>query len=82
MDGEVIFSGWKKGYGNLIEIKHPDGYVSKYGHNEKLLVKKGDKVTSGNTISLSGSSGRSTGPHLHFEVSKNNIAIDPAKILP
>jgi len=82
MDGEVVFAGWKKGYGNFIEIKHSDGYVSKYGHNEKLLVKKGDKVKSGNTICLSGSSGRSTGPHLHFEVSKNNKAIDPAKILP
>ncbi len=82
MDGEVVFSGWKKGYGNLVEIKHLDGYVSKYGHNEKLLVKKGDKVKSGAVISLSGSSGRSTGPHLHFEISQNNKAIDPAKMLP
>jgi murein DD-endopeptidase MepM/ murein hydrolase activator NlpD len=82
MDGEVVFAGWKKGYGNFIEIQHPNGLISKYGHNSKLLVKKGDRINSGTVICMSGSTGRSTGPHLHFEINKNNKAIDPKKMLP
>jgi murein DD-endopeptidase MepM/ murein hydrolase activator NlpD len=81
MEGEVVFSGWEKGYGNMVEIEHPNGYRSRYGHNSALLVKKGDHVESGTVISLSGSSGRSTGPHLHFEVRKGEFSLDPAKIL-
>lgn len=79
MDGEVVFSGWEPGYGRLVEIKHNNGYTSRYGHNAELLVKKGDLVKVGSVIAHSGSSGRSTGPHLHFEIRKDNLAIDPVK---
>jgi len=82
MSGQVIFSGWKKGYGNIVEIKHKNNMITKYAHNSKLIVTKGDKVKSGDIIALSGSSGRSTGPHLHFEINRNNIAVDPTKFLP
>lgn len=81
MAGDVTSSGWQKGYGYLVEIQHANGLITRYGHNAKLLVKKGDHVESGAIISLSGSSGRSTGPHLHFEVRKGEFSLDPAKIL-
>lgn len=81
MEGEVVFSGWEKGYGHLVEIKHPDGYTSRYGHNSKLLVKEGEKVRAGTVVARSGSSGRSTGPHLHFEIRKENMALDPEGFL-
>jgi murein DD-endopeptidase MepM/ murein hydrolase activator NlpD len=81
MAGEVVFSGWEKGYGYMIEIKHPNGYSSRYGHNSKLLVQKGDKVEAGTVIARSGSTGRSTGPHLHFEVRKGNLTLNPVRIL-
>ncbi len=82
LDGEVIFSGWKKGYGNIVEIRHKDGLVSKYGHNSELKVRKGEQVKRGTVVSLSGSSGRSTGPHLHFEMRHHDRAIDPMRFLP
>lgn len=81
MAGEVTFSGWQKGYGYLVEVKHPNGYTSRYGHNSRLTVKEGDKIDAGSIIALSGSTGRSTGPHLHFEIRKGNLAIDPTRIL-
>jgi len=81
MSGEVVFSGWKKGYGNMVIVKHEDGYTSSYGHNSELKVKEGDQVEVGEVIALSGSTGRSTGPHLHFEIRKENIALNPAKFL-
>ncbi|MGE5344183.1 MAG: peptidoglycan DD-metalloendopeptidase family protein [Candidatus Omnitrophota bacterium] len=81
MEGEVTFSGWQEGYGNLVEVTHPDGHISRYGHNATLLVAKGDKVGAGAVIALSGSTGRSTGPHLHFEIRKENVAEDPIKFL-
>jgi len=81
MAGKVVFSGWKKGYGYLVEVQHPNGNTSIYGHNSKLLVKEGEKVEAGTTIALSGSTGRSTGPHLHFEIRKGKVALDPARIL-
>ena len=77
MSGEVIYSGWKKGYGNIIVIRHKNGIETKYAHNSKLLVSRGDRVNAGDTIALSGSSGRSTGPHLHFEVVKDGKPINP-----
>jgi murein DD-endopeptidase MepM/ murein hydrolase activator NlpD len=77
MAGEVVFSGWENGYGNLVEIKHPNGMTSRYGHNSKLTVKAGDHVEAGAVIAKSGSTGRSTGPHLHFEIRKENQAINP-----
>ena len=69
--GRVIQSGPHGGYGNLVKIEHSDGSVSMYGHNSQLEVNLGDQVQAGQTIALSGSTGRSTGPHLHFELWKN-----------
>jgi murein DD-endopeptidase MepM/ murein hydrolase activator NlpD len=70
--GTVIFAGWEGGYGNKLEIQYWDGTVSWYAHNSTLLVAKGDAVTSGETVSLSGNTGHSTGPHLHVEVHPGN----------
>lgn len=75
--GTVIYSGWAEGYGYFVMIDHGDGIVSCYGHNEELLVQEGDKVSKGDVISLSGSTGYSTGPHLHFEVRQDGEPIDP-----
>lgn len=79
--GTVIFSGSGGSYGYLIKIDHGKGVVSYYGHNSKLLVKKGDKVFKGQTIALSGNTGRSTGPHLHFEIRVNDVPVNPEKYL-
>jgi len=76
-DGVVVFSGWRAGLGRAIEIEHGYGYRTTYGHSEKLMVKKGDHVMRGDTIALLGSSGRSTGPHLHYEISLNGKLINP-----
>jgi peptidoglycan hydrolase FlgJ len=81
MEGDVTFSGWEQGYGYLVEIKHPNGMVSRYGHNSELKVKEGDHIDSGAVIALSGSSGRSTGPHLHFELRKGEFSLNPEKII-
>lgn len=75
--GVVTWVGDRAGYGRTVEINHGNGYVTRYGHNAKILVKVGDTVKKGQPIALTGSTGRSTGPHLHFEVLKNNVAIDP-----
>lgn len=75
--GTVTYSGWAKGYGYFVMIDHGDGIVSCYGHNQDLLVQEGDKVSKGDVISLSGSTGYSTGPHLHFEVRQDGEPIDP-----
>lgn len=75
--GVVTWSDSRYGYGNLIEIDHGDGVVTRYGHNKELLVKVGEIVSKGQQISLMGSTGRSTGPHVHYEVLKNGKQIDP-----
>ena len=80
-NGVVTWSGRRYGYGNLVEINHGDGYVTRYGHNAEMLVKVGDSVARGQTISLMGSTGRSTGPHVHFEVLKNDRQIDPIRFV-
>lgn len=80
--GTVTFSGRQGTYGYLVIIDHGEGYTSYYGHNSKNLVSKGDKVHKGQTIALSGNTGRSTGPHLHFEVRVNGVTEDPMKRLP
>ena len=81
MSGEVVMSNNMKGYGNVIAIDHGGGIVTIYAHNEKNLVKVGDRVEKGEVISRVGSTGRSTGPHLHFEVRKDGTKIDPANFL-
>lgn len=80
--GTVSYAGWATGYGYLVKIRHSGGYETRYGHNSKLLVKVGQTVEKGQTISLSGSTGFSTGPHLHFEVRKNGSPINPRTVLP
>ncbi len=82
--GVVIYAGWNSGgYGNLVEIEHPDGSVTVYAHNSRILVNKGQKVTQGQQISEMGSTGRSTGPHLHFEIHPSgNGAVNPMALLP
>lgn len=66
-EGEVIFSGFRPGYGNVVIIRHPDGTTTLYAHNSRNLVRAGETVTPGTVVALTGSTGRSTGPHLHFE---------------
>jgi murein DD-endopeptidase MepM/ murein hydrolase activator NlpD len=80
-DGVVSWSGKRSGYGNLVEVTHGNGYVTRYGHNERNLVKVGDTVRKGQQIARMGSTGRSTGPHVHFEVLRNGKAVNPAKYL-
>jgi murein DD-endopeptidase MepM/ murein hydrolase activator NlpD len=83
-DGVVSFSGWDDGgYGYLVKISHADGTITVYGHNSSLLVREGEQVRQGQTISLMGSTGRSTGPHLHFEVRPGGqAAVNPLAFLP
>lgn len=76
-NGRVIFAGWKQGYGNCIEISHGFDYVTLYGHLHKIHVREGQAVTRGDVIGLVGSTGKSTGPHLHYEVHYKNEAVDP-----
>ncbi|MGV0033715.1 MAG: M23 family metallopeptidase [Candidatus Azotimanducaceae bacterium WSBS_2022_MAG_OTU7] len=69
--GIVVYADDLNGYGKMVEIHHGGGYTTRYGHHQKLKVKSGDIVRKGEVIGLMGSSGRSTGPHVHFEVYKN-----------
>jgi murein DD-endopeptidase MepM/ murein hydrolase activator NlpD len=83
-DGVVEKAGWNKGgYGNLVDIRHADGSMSRYGHNSKLLVQPGQQVQQGQTIALMGSTGFSTGPHSHFEIHPaGKGAVNPVALLP
>ena len=76
--GVVTWSGQRSGYGKMIEINHSDGFVTRYGHNSENIAKLGAIVKKGELIAKMGSSGRSTGPHVHFEVFKNGRTVDPA----
>ena len=76
--GVVTWTGTRSGYGELVEISHGDGYVTRYAHNKKNLVAAGDVVRKGDTIALMGSSGRSTGAHVHYEVYKHGRSVDPS----
>jgi len=76
-DGLVVFSGRRRGYGNTVDIRHGNGLVTRYAHNQKLLVKEGDLIEKGQVVAKLGSSGRTTGPHLHFEVLDNGEQVDP-----
>ena len=75
--GTVTLAGWNGGYGNCIMIDHGNGYVTLYGHLSSISVSVGQTVSQGATIGAVGSTGNSTGPHLHFEVLKNGTRIDP-----
>ena len=79
--GTVTFAGYKGGYGKAIIINHGHGYTTLYAHNSSLSANVGDKVNKGDIISKMGSTGRSTGSHLHFEIHKNNKPIDPMNII-
>ena len=79
--GVVTWSSERYGYGNLVEINHGNGFVTRYGHNQKNLVRVGDTVKKGQKIAEMGSTGRSTGPHVHFEVLQNGRQINPLKFV-
>ncbi|MEP3047312.1 MAG: peptidoglycan DD-metalloendopeptidase family protein [Roseibium sp.] len=82
-DGSVIYSGNElKGYGNLVLVRHEDGWVSAYAHNSQLKVKRGDKVRRGDTIGLAGATGSVTQPQVHFELRRGNKPVDPLNHLP
>ncbi|RCJ22191.1 peptigoglycan-binding protein LysM [Nostoc sp. ATCC 43529] len=83
-EGVVAKAGWNNGgYGNLVEIRHPDGSTTRYAHNSKILVQAGQQVSQGETIALMGSTGHSTGPHTHFEIhAAGKGAVNPIAMLP
>ncbi len=81
MDGVVAYSGWMGGYGKTVVVDHADGVTTLYGHCSELAVQKGDPVYSGQLISYVGSTGKSTGSHLHFEVRKDSFPVDPLSAL-
>lgn len=81
-NGTVVKAGWQGGYGNLIEIDHGNGLTTRYGHLSKINVQIGDTIQRGQEIGLIGTTGRSTGPHLHFEIRLNDKAINPRRFLP
>ena len=76
--GVVTWSGTQSGYGEMVEISHGDGFVTRYAHNDENLVKAGDLVKKGQPIALMGSSGRSTGAHVHYEVYRHGRIVDPS----
>jgi len=80
-DGKVVYSGYLKGYGQVLKIKHNDGLESLYAHNSSNIVEENTLVKRGQVIGYTGNSGRSTGPHLHFELSKNGESVDPGKLM-
>ncbi|WP_444923187.1 peptidoglycan DD-metalloendopeptidase family protein [Microbulbifer sp. DLAB2-AF] len=79
--GVVTWADERHGYGHMVEINHGNGYSTRYGHNSELNVGLGDVVKKGQVIAQMGSSGRSTGPHVHFEIFKNNRTVDPASYI-
>ena len=79
--GTVIYAGWLGGYGNLVVVDHGNGLSTAYAHASSILVSVGQSVSQGQTVSLVGSTGNSTGPHLHFEVRVNGVAVDPLPYL-
>ena len=79
--GVVSFAGYKTGYGYVVEITHPTGYLTRYGHNSRNLVRQGDTVQKGQAIAVIGSTGRSTGTHVHFEVERDGNTLNPMRYL-
>ncbi|MGL5512685.1 MAG: M23 family metallopeptidase [Sporomusa sp.] len=80
-DGTVVQSGWSGGYGKLVQIDHGNGIETLYGHNSQLAVSVGQTVKKGQLISYVGSTGISTGPHVHYEVRENGVAVNPIKYM-
>jgi murein DD-endopeptidase MepM/ murein hydrolase activator NlpD len=81
--GKVVYAGDQvRGYGNMVVLGHPAGLVTVYAHNSVLMVRTGDRVSLGQEIARVGDTGRSTGPHLHFEVRRGDHAQDPMQFLP
>lgn len=80
-NGLVKFAGWKNGFGNVVEIDHQNGYVTVYAHNSAFTVKEGDVVRAGQVVAKAGSTGQSTGPHVHFEVHKDGRPVNPRAFL-
>jgi murein DD-endopeptidase MepM/ murein hydrolase activator NlpD len=80
-DGVVSFAGNRNGYGNMIDVDHGNGYMTRYGHNSQNLVKPGQRVRAGDVIAKMGSTGRSTGTHVHFEVWKDDRVVNPKQYL-
>jgi murein DD-endopeptidase MepM/ murein hydrolase activator NlpD len=80
-DGIVTHAGWKGGYGLLVTIKHAFGFQTRYAHNSRIYVKVGKRVSRGDKISAMGSTGRSTGTHLHYEVRRNNKPLNPTTFI-
>jgi len=81
-DGKVVFCGKSEDLGNTIIVNHPGGFVTLYGHNDTIIVQSGDDVIKNQILSRVGETGKSQGPHLHFEIWKNNQVIDPREIIP
>jgi len=79
--GVVTWSGDRYGYGNMVEVNHGNGFSTRYGHNKENLVKIGDVVSKGEAVAKMGSTGRSTGPHVHYEVLKNGKQVDPHRYI-
>lgn len=79
--GVVTYSGPRYGYGNMIEINHGNGFITRYAHNKENLVSVGDVIKKGQLVALMGSSGRSTGPHVHFEVLQNGKVVNPLQYI-
>ncbi|CAN5671199.1 hypothetical protein BH20ACI4_BH20ACI4_28600 [soil metagenome] len=81
-NGVIVKAGWQGGYGNMIEVDHGNGLTTRYGHLSKIEIQVGDTVNRGQIIGYVGSTGRSTGPHLHYELRLNDKAINPRRFLP
>ena len=81
-DGLVTRSGWEDTYGNIVEVTHAEGFMTRYAHISKRLVTEGQRVKRGQHIADVGSTGRSTGPHLHYEVFRHGHVLNPAQVLP
>ena len=79
--GVVVYAAVRNGYGKMVEINHGGGYSTRYGHHKELKVEPGDIVRKGQVVGLMGSSGRSTGPHVHFEIYKNGRVVDPSSYI-
>lgn len=80
-DGRIDFAGWKTAYGNVVDVKHEYGFATRYGHLRSILVRPGQVVRKGQVIGIQGSTGRSTGEHVHYEVRYNDNPINPANFL-